>query len=446
MLKRKIQNRIQEWITNRENALLVDGARQVGKTYIIRKCLKESASSHAEFNLIQMEGLASGLASISNTNDLIALLSLFTKNKLKKGSLIFIDEIQECPEFMTKIKFLVDEGAYRYIMSGSLLGVRLHGISSAPVGYLDTLTMYPMDFEEFLQIYNFSDTTKAVLQEAFQKRIPVNEAIHDKMMSIFRTYLLVGGMPQAVDSFRENGNLETVARIHENIILQYRKDIAKYEQDDKKLLLGRIYDLIPAELSSQSRRFNYQSLKKGIRSGSVTDSFLWLENAGVALATYNAREPVYPLLLNRESTLFKLFLSDVGMLTTMYGRDTKLRILNGNEDLNLGAVYENAVAQELRAHGFDTYYFRSKKMGELDFIIEKDGSILQIEVKSGKDYRKHSALNSAMSVRNYKFPKAYVLNNYNVSEKDNIVYLPVYMLMFIQRDDSTLPTVEINSF
>ena len=253
-------------------------------------------------------------------------------------------------------------------------------------------------------------------------------------------------MPQAVDSFRENGNLETVARIHENIILQYRKDIAKYEQDDKKLLLGRIYDLIPAELSSQSRRFNYQSLKKGIRSGSVTDSFLWLENAGVALATYNAREPVYPLLLNRESTLFKLFLSDVGMLTTMYGRDTKLRILNGNEDLNLGAVYENAVAQELRAHGFDTYYFRSKKMGELDFIIEKDGSILPIEVKSGKDYRKHSALNSAMSVRNYKFPKAYVLNNYNVSEKDNIVYLPVYMLMFIQRDDSTLPTVEINSF
>ena len=166
---------------------------------------------------------------------------------------------------MTKIKFLVDEGAYRYIMSGSLLGVRLHGISSAPVGYLDTLTMYPMDFEEFLQIYNFSDTTKAVLQEAFQKRIPVNEAIHDKMMSIFRTYLLVGGMPQAVDSFRENGNLETVARIHENIILQYRKDIAKYEQDDKKLLLGRIYDLIPAELSSQSRRLSEPEERNQVR-------------------------------------------------------------------------------------------------------------------------------------------------------------------------------------
>ena len=446
MLNRKIQSQIHDWMITRHNALLIDGARQVGKTYIIRECLKKMTKSHAEFNLIQMEGLSSGLSSISNTRDLIAILSLFTKNKLEKGSVIFIDEIQECPEFMTKIKFLVDEGSYRYIMSGSLLGVRLHGISSAPVGYLDTLTMYPMDFEEFLQIYNFSDTTKAVLHEAFQNRTPVNEAIHEKMMSIFRTYLLVGGMPQAVNSFRKNGNLETVASMHENIILQYRKDIAKYEQDDRKLMLGRIYDLIPAELSSQSRRFNYQSLQKGIRSGSVTDSFLWLENAGVALATYNAREPVYPLLLNRESTLFKLFLSDVGMLTTMYGRDTKLRILNCNDDLNLGAIYENVVAQELRAHGFDTYYFRSKKMGELDFIIEKDGSILPIEVKSGKDYRKHSALNSAMSVRNYKFPKAYVLNNYNVSEKDNIVYLPVYMLMFIQRDDSTLPTVEINSF
>lgn len=446
MLKRRIQESIYNWIENRRNALLVDGARQVGKTFIIRECAKEKSISFAEFNLIKMKGLSSGLAGISTTRDLVALLSLFSKNKLDKGTFIFIDEVQECPEFVTNIKFLVDEGYFRYILSGSLLGVTLHGISSEPVGYLDTLTMYPLDFEEFLQVYNFGEETKKTLKESYESGSPINEALHKKMMSIFRTYLLVGGMPEAVDSFQSNGNLETVTQIHENIIIQYKKDIAKYEKEEKKLMLGRIYDLIPAELNSQSRRFNYQSIKKGIRSEKVEESFLWLENAGVAIATYNAKEPVYPLLISMESTLFKLFLSDVGLLTTMYGRDTKIKIFNNEEELNLGAIYENVVAQELKAHGFDTYYYRSKKLGELDFVVEKGGSILPIEVKSGKTYKKHSALSSVMAVQNYNFEKAYVLSNYNANKENEIYYLPIYMTMFIWKDTNKLPKLEIEGF
>ena len=316
-----------------------------------------------EFNLIKIPQLSSGLANVSSTRDLIALLSLYSGHRLEKGTFIFIDEVQECPEFVTNIKFLVDEGYFRYILSGSLLGVRLHELSSAPVGYLDTLTMYPLDYEEFIQIFNFSTETKYALKHSFGNGIPVNEAIHERMMSFFRLYLLVGGMPEAVASFRKNENLEDVTQIHENIILQYKRDIAKYEEAEKKLMQGRIYDLIPSELNSQSRRFNYQDIKKGIRSGSTTNSFLWLENAGVAIATYNVAEPTYPLLLNKESTLLKLFLSDVGLLSTMYGRNTKIKILNNDETLNLGGVYENVVAEELKAHGFDTFYFRQKKLG-----------------------------------------------------------------------------------
>ena len=446
MLKRRIQDSIYSWIENKKNALLVDGARQVGKTFIIRECAKEKNISFEEFNLIKMKGLSSGLASISTTRDLVALLSLFSKNKLEKGTLIFIDEVQECPEFVTNIKFLVDEGYFRYILSGSLLGVNLRGISSDPVGYLDTLTMYPLDFEEFLQVYNFGEETKKILEESYKNGSPINEALHEKMMSIFRTYLLVGGMPEAVASFQSNGNLETVTQIHENIIIQYKKDIAKYEKEENKLMLGRIYDLIPAELNSQSRRFNYQSIKKGIRSEKVEESFLWLENAGVAIATYNAKEPVYPLLISMESTLFKFFLSDVGLLTTMYGRDTKIKIFNNEDNLNLGAVYENVVAQELKAHGFDTYYYRSKKLGELDFVVEKGGSILPIEVKSGKNYKKHSALSSVLAVQNYRFEKAYVLSNHNANKENEIYYLPIYMTMFIWKDTSKLPKLEIEGF
>lgn len=446
MLERKIEKEIVQWIKNDNKALLIDGARQVGKTYIIRKALKDCDCEYVEFNLLNSSMLINVLKKSESVDDLITNLSLFSNKPLNKGkTFLFFDEIQEFKELATKIKFWVDEGSFRYIFSGSLLGVELKNIKSAPVGYLRTITMYPLDFEEFLQLYNFNDELKSSLKKSFIDKIPVNESVHEKMMQIFNMYLNVGGMPSAVDKFKETKNLELVLKEHNDIISQYKKDFTKYETEDKKPYLTHIYDLIPAELNSSNKRFNCSNLKKGLKYSRSEANFIWLDSAGVAIPTYNVTEPVLPLLLNEKSSLFKLFLSDVGMLTSLYGKSTKMQILANDQDINNGALYENVVAQELKAHGFKLYYYNSKKYGELDFVIEYKGKVLPIEVKSGKSYQRHSALNNIIDVPNYAIDEAYVLSNYNVEVKGNIIYYPIYMLMFIM-DETILPDVELAGF
>lgn len=445
MLRRKIENDIVHWLKKDKKALLIDGARQVGKTYIIRKVLNDAGCDYNEFNLIETPELIGLLENSETVDELITNLSLFAKQPFKKGkTVIFFDEIQEFKELATKIKFWVDEGSFKFVFSGSLLGIELKNIRSAPVGYLKTLTMYPMDFEEFLQIYNFTDELKESLRNSFVKRKAVNEEVHNRMMRIFNTYLNVGGMPAAVEKFNDTKNLEDVISEHEDIVFQYKKDFTKYEKEDKKPYLTRIYDLIPAELNSQTKRFNYADLKKGLRYDRSEQNFIWLASAGVALPSYNVTEPAVPLLLNEKSSLFKLFLSDVGMLTSMYGRATKKQLLVNENNINYGAIYENVVAQELKAHGFKLYYFNSKKTGELDFVIEYNGKILPIEVKSGKDYNRHSALNNVLNTENYSIEEAFVLSNYNVSVKNKVIYYPIYMLMFINNNDIKMPEIELD--
>ena len=342
---------------------------------------------------------------------------------------------------------MVDEGAFRYIFSGSLLGIELKNIKSAPVGYMRTLTMYPMDFEEFLQLYNFTDELKEVLRKSFEQRIPINDALHEKLMQIFRMYLIVGGMPAAVKKFRETKDLEDVFAEHEDIITQYKKDFTKYETEEKRLYLTRIYDLIPAELNAKNKRFNFSDLQKGLRFERSEDDFIWLEKAGVAMSAYNTSEPIVPLQLNEKSSLFKFFLSDVGLLTSMYGKATKLKILNNEEDINCGAIYENVAAQELLAHKYKLFYYNTKSQGEVDLMIEYQGDVLPIEIKSGKTYQRHSALNNLLKIENYKIDQAFVFNNYNVEVKDKIVYYPIYMLMFINENEMLqMPKVEIKGF
>lgn len=445
MLQRKIEKVIVKWIKESKKALLIDGARQVGKTFVIRKVLENENCDYIEFNLLNSPEIVKLLKTSESVNDLITNLSLFTTKPFIKGkTFIFFDEIQEFKELATKIKFWVDEGSFRYVFSGSLLGVELKNIKSAPVGYLKTITMYPLDFEEFLQIYNFTDSLKESLYKSFIDKKTVNEEVHHRMMNIFNMYLNVGGMPSAVDKFKDTRNLSDVIAEHDDIVLQYKKDFARYESDDKKLLLTTIYDLIPAELNSSNKRFNFSDIKKGLRYERSEDSFIWLSSAGVALPTYNVSSPTLPLLLNEKSSLFKLFLSDVGMLTSLYGRATKLQLLSNSEDINNGALYENVVAQELKAHGFKLYYYNSKKYGELDFVIEYNGKILPIEVKSGKSYQRHSALNNIMEITNNSIQEAFVLSNYNVEVKNNFVYYPIYMLMFITENQVELPTIDLD--
>lgn len=445
MLHRKIECEIVDWLNKDSKALLIDGARQVGKTYIIRSTLAQQGCDYAEFNLLRTPELVTLLEKCSSVEDMITSLSLFADKPFVRGrTVLFFDEIQEFKELATKIKFWVDEGSFRYVFSGSLLGVELRSIKSAPVGYLKTLTMYPMDFEEFLQIYNFTDKLRESLYNSFVDRTPVNEAVHERMMRIFNMYLLVGGMPAAVERFRETHNLEDVLSEHNDIVTQYKRDFTHYEQDAKKIYLTQIYDLIPAELNKPNKRFNFSDLKQGMRYERSEENFLWLAQAGVALPVYNVSAPEIPLMLNEKSSLFKLFMSDVGMLTSVYGRAAKMEILSGSGNTNNGAVYENVVAQELKAHGFKLYYYNSKKFGELDFVVEYNGKVLPIEVKSGKDYRRHSALSNVMYESDYRIDEAFVLSDYNVDVQGKLVYYPVYMLMFINNDGLRFPQIEID--
>ncbi len=448
MLKRKIEKQIHDWLNNDTKALLIEGARQVGKTYVIRKCLEKAKKDYVEFNLIKQPQIITLFNNIENTDDLIVNLSLLTDKKLVKGkTVLFFDEIQEYKEIVTKIKFLVDEGVFRYVFSGSLLGVELKNIKSAPVGYLRTLKMFPMDFEEFLQLYNFTDELKSSLKSSFEEKIPVNVAVHEKMMQIFRMYLIVGGMPAAVKKFRETKDLEDVVAEHNDIFVQYKKDFTKYEKEEKRLYLTKIYELIPSELNEKNKRFNFSDLQKGLHFERSEDDFIWLEKAGVAMPAYNTSEPIVPLTLNQKNSLFKFFLSDVGLLTTMYGKATKLKLLNNDSDVNYGAIYENIAAQELLAHGHKLFYYNTKKQGEVDLMIEYENEVLPIEIKSGKTYQRHSALNNLLEMENYTVKQAIVFNNYNVEVKGKIVYYPIYMLMFLNENETLrMPKVQIEGF
>lgn len=441
MLNRKAEEKIKRWIRNSSNALMVSGARQVGKTFSIRRCLEEEGCNFLEINLIENPELIPVIEKSMSVDDLIINISAAKGYTFVKGeSILFIDEIQEAKDAVTRVKFWVDEGSFRYVFSGSLLGIELRELRSAPVGYLDEIKMYPLDFEEFLMASGVQNNVIEHLRQCFEEMNPVQDLVHEKIMQHFKRYLVVGGMPAAVSEYVDTGNISTVSEIQRNIIQLYKMDFTKYESTDKKLMIINIFEKLPSQLLKQNRRFNYSDIKKGLRFERLESSFLWLVSAGVAIAAYNTTEPKVSLSQNTKSSLLKLYSGDVGLLTVQYGNALRSRILTG-DNVNLGGVYENAVAQELNAHGFGLFFYNNRKMGELDFLIEESVSVLPIEVKSGKDYYVHSAISNVMNYRDYGIERAYVLSNYNVSKDGNIVYLPVYMSMFID-DDEEMPVLK----
>lgn len=447
MLKRKIEKDIMHWIDSSDKALLIYGVRQAGKTFIVRECLKAAGCDYIEFNLIRQPEIVGILDGATSVDDLILKLSLYSDKRIVPGkTFFFFDEIQKYKEIVTRIKFLVDDKRFRYILSGSLLGVEIVNLKSAPVGYLQTINMYPLDFEEFLQIFNVGQPVLDMLRKAFTSKTPVDEVIHGKIMEMFNLYLIIGGMPAAVEKYRTTGNIDDVMDEHRAIIEQYKLDFTQYEEENRKLIITHIYELIPAELNEKNKRFMIADIRKGLRYGRVEDSFTWLWKAGVALGVFNTTEPTVPLMLNEKSSLFKMFLSDVGLLTTIYGKACKLKIVSKEKDVNKGAVYENVVAQELHAHGYSLYYYNSKKKGELDFVVEHAGQVLPIEVKSGKDYEKHSALDNVMAAREYRIEEAYVFTNDNVKVDGKLTYFPIYMAMFLQDDPIDFIDISVDKF
>lgn len=426
---------IGEWIRDSKKALLVTGARQTGKTWLIRDEIEKSGYSKFEINFIDQPDMVAYLnAEMSAEEFLVKLKMIMPENCRSKETIVFFDEIQKCPEIVTKIKFLVDEGSFRYVMSGSLLGVELRGIASVPVGYLTVLRMYPMDFEEFMIANSVSQTTLDMLEEKYVRLEPVDDFIHQRLLAMFFVYLIVGGMPDAVRTYVETKDIREVDKVQHDIIGLYKEDFSQYEQEDRKLRLKAIYDLIPAELNKQNKKFVFTMLDRELKFDRYENSFLWLKDAGVALPVYNVEEPVIPLLISKSSNVFRLFSSDIGLLTSAYPAATKIELIQKNAEVNNGAHFENAVAQQLTANGFDVYYCKKKNIGELDFVIEMDGRVVPIEVKSGKDYKRHNALDHFMEVPNYHIEKAYVLSTGNVEVDGKICYLPIYMTYLLKEE------------
>ena len=447
MLKRKIEKDIEKWLDNSEKAILIYGVRQAGKTFIIRECLKRNGCEYIEFNLINQPELVEILRDSTGIDDLILKLSLYSEKKIIPGKTIFFfDEIQRYKEIVTKIKFLVEDKRYRYILSGSLLGVEIINLKSAPVGYLQTLNMYPMDFEEFLQIFSVDETIINNLRNCFVTKTKVDEIIHNKIMEMFNIYMIIGGMPAAVERYRNTENIDEVMEEHRAIIEQYKLDFTQYEEENRKLIITHIYELIPAELNEKNKRFMIADINKNLRYDRISDSFVWLWKSGVTLGVFNTTEPTIPLMLNEKSALFKLFISDVGLLTTIYGKSCKLKIVNKEGDINKGAVFENVVAQELHAHGYPLYYYNSKKLGEIDFIVEQNGKSLPIEVKSGKAYNKHSALNNLMNAKEYGIEEAFIFTNDNVKIEGKFNYLPIYMVMFLRDEPMEFADIRVGRY
>ena len=428
MLKRNAANFITDWIDNKSDALLVTGARQIGKTYTIRECLKKSGHQYIEFNFIDRPELISLFANASSADDLSMRISVAAGKPLMPGdTIIFLDEVQEFKDIITRIKFLTEQSSFRYICSGSLLGVELQDLRSAPVGYMEILDMYPLNLSEFYTALGIQDDTLDMINKRFLSRTPVDEYINKKLIDAFYLYLIVGGMPEAVQVYIDTNDIARVSSVHEKIRRLYKQDFTKYEHN-YKLKLSEIYEAIPSELNEKNKRFCINHIAGKTNFSRVSNDFLWLKDAGVALPVYNVTEPQSPLLVNEKRSLFKLFMSDVGLLTSCYPQNVKFMILNQDSEINNGSLFENAVIQELVSHGIKPYYFNSKSQGEIDALIELDGHVLPIEVKSGKDYEKHSAINNILADKGYDIPTGYVLGNTNIELDGKILYLPIYMI------------------
>lgn len=456
MLTRKFTQRIEDFLRNEpRKIMLVNGARQIGKSYIIRHVGKKLFKNYIEINLKADAEGQQLFAKVKSKEDLYLQLGAIAGNRLgtKEDTLIFLDEIQSYPHLITMLKFLNEDGKYRYIASGSQLGVALAQTPSVPIGSIAIEQMYPLDFEEFLWAMGCGQATIDGIRDSFMAWQPLNDSMHSYMMQQFKIYLLVGGMPDAINKFIETRNIVQVRRIQRDIHALYRIDASQYDES-RKLVIRKIYDMIPSNMENKKKRIIVKDIedRKGHRQFSdYAEEFEYLTNSGIALPVQAISKPVFPLVESERKNLLKLYMSDVGILTyLLYG--TNINAIMGDENsINLGAVYESVVAQELNAHGFQLHYYDNKQRGEVDYIIDDFDrlTVLPIEVKSGKDYRTHSALSRFLATPDYNIHEAVVLSNGQQVYKDSgITYLPVYYCMFFDNsnpkdEDCIIPEIAL---
>lgn len=441
MLYRKITKRIeQHLLSNSNRMLLIDGARQIGKSYIIRWVGKKLFSNYIEINMEEDKLGDRVFAEAKTTSDFYIALSIIAGDRMKEKSntLIFIDEIQAYPHLLTLVKFLMKENKFTYIASGSLLGVTLKNTQSIPIGSLEIQHMYPMDFEEFLYANGVGELAIESMRECFNKQESLSDSLHNKILDLFKKYLLVGGLPKAVETFVETRNVVEFRSIQKEIHELYGIDASKYEEEyNKKLKIRRIFDMIPSTLENKKKRIVIKDIenKDWKRSSDYLNEFDYLISAGVALEVKAISKPSYPLIENSGKNLLKLYINDVGILSSIFYRNNIKAVMSDIKSINLGSIYETVVAQELKAHGFNLYYYDNKKNGEVDYLIDDADNLsnIPIEVKSGKDYTIHSALDKFLANEEYNIKKAYVLSNeQKVYTERGITYLPIYYVMFLE--------------
>lgn len=442
MLLRKIENQIEKHLVSQNNKILiVDGARQIGKSFIIRQVGQKLFPNYIEINMEADKVGARLFAEARTPSDFYMALSTVAGDKMgdKHSTLIFIDEIQAYDHLLTLLKFLRDDNRFTYIASGSQLGIALKQTSSIPLGSISILHMYPLDFEEFLIANGVGDLFINDMREKFLHCEPLPEALHNRTMDLFRKYLITGGMPDAVNTFVTSQNIHDIREIQRNIRHLYGVDASRYEAANKRLHIQRIYEMVPSNMENKKKRIVAQQIegKVGKRMTDYANEFDYLISSGITLEIKAISKPSVPLIESSGKNLLKLYLNDVGLLTGALYRNNIMPIINNERSVNLGSVYETVVAQELYAHGFNLFYYDNKKNGEVDYLIDDfdNMSVIPIEIKSGKDYNTHSALTHFLQIKEYNIKRAYVFSNTReTSTVGGITYLPIYYIMFVQQE------------
>lgn len=438
MLKRKIEKYIEEYLrSDDERILYIDGARQIGKSFIIRHVCNTYFDNFVEINLSDDKRGDRLFEQVNSVESFYIQLSILAGDKLdnRNNTIVFLDEIQEYPQLLGLLKALRYDNRYRYICSGSLLGVTLKKTSSIPMGSIIEKRMYQLDFEEFLWANGVGQEVLTYLRKCYETKESVEESTHNKMMQLFKTYLYVGGLPDCVNEYVSSQNIYRIKETQRMTKDYYADDASKYDEANK-LKVSKIYNSLTSTIDNKVKRIQYIAIedKKNANYDRYASEFEYLVSSGIVYDVQAISEPKFPLSQSVSKRLVKLYYNDIGILTYELYRENVNAILQDKSGVNLGAVYETVVGQELKAHGHDLYYFDKRKIGEVDFVINdyENLTIKPIEVKSGKDYTVHSALNKMLSNENYKIAEAIVLSNSAIIEKkEKRVYLPIYMVMFI---------------
>ena len=443
MLYRKITSYIEDYLkSDTDKILILEGARQIGKSFSIREVGSRLFQNFVEINFVEDDEGEQLFKNIHKKEDFFLTLSMIAGDKLdnRDNTLIFLDEIQHYPQYLTILKFLREDGRYRYIASGSLLGIALQDTTSIPVGSIIRKEMFQLDFEEFLIANGFGTDAIAILRHAYENHQSLSEEHHNHVLDLFRRYLLVGGLPDAVNTYLNTHNIIRVRQVQEGIRNLYADDASKYEKEhSKKLLVRRIYEMIPSQMENKKKRIVAQEIrgKEGDRFSQYQEEFEYLVSSGIALSVHAISNPRFPLSESLQKNLLKLYLNDVGLLTGLLYNNNIRPILDDVRSINLGSVYESVVAQELRAHGHKLFYYDNRKQGEVDYLIDDHVAMSAhpVEVKSGKDYTVHSALNNLLKNSEYNLQSGTVISNEREIYKDGkITYMPVYFVMFMEID------------